>query len=53
MGKKTVGAFCPLLFVAWEYYSTKDFTESVINVARDFLWPVSVTCASVMNASPY
>jgi len=43
----------PLLFVAWEYYETENFIHSLVNVTLEFLWPVSVTCASFLNASPY
>ena len=46
-------AFFPLAFVAWEYYNTGSLISSCVTIAKDFLWPVSVTAASCLNASPY
>ena len=55
-GKTTSGkalAFFPLAFLAWDYYSTRSFCSSFINVSRDFMWPAAVVVAKSVNASPF
>ena len=46
-------AFCPLIFLAWDYYNTGSFIHSCITCCRDFLWPAAVVVAKYCNASPY
>ena len=43
----------PLIFMAWNYYSTDSFLGSAITTLRDFLWPAACVVAKSMNASPY
>ena len=46
-------AFCPLIFLAWDYYNSGSMVHSVITCARDFFWPAAVVVAKSLNASPY
>ena len=46
-------AFSPLLFLAHNYYVCGDLFESILEIGRDFLWPVGVLVAHSFNASPY
>jgi len=41
------------LFFTWEYYCTESFYKSCTIITRDFLWPIAVSAASYLNASPY
>jgi hypothetical protein len=46
-------SFSPLLFLAWDYYSSGSFIHSCITIGRDFMWPAAVVVAKSFNASPY
>ena len=45
--------FCPLLFLAWNYYDSGSFIHSCVTTFRDFMWPAAVVTAQCLNASPY
>jgi hypothetical protein len=45
--------FFPLVFLAWDYYSTGSFITSCVTCGRDFAWPAMVVAAKSFNASPY
>ena len=52
-GSKALSFSLPLLFIAWDYYSSGSVISTMMTTCRDFLWPIAAVTGKALNFSPY